>query len=252
MNIITKSALKLLKSTSGKVNYTSLCNYITGKGFLVIELHTDKGDEILKRFECYDKYADEKGITVMQRHVSFVIIDSTLSADDKVRILLHEIGHIELHFSDKSTFADISGVERENQAEIFAYTVLRMSKFKPLFAIRLKSVFKYVLIAAAITLVYFYNAGNVAVPSNANISPSDMSSETNSSATAGINQHETITGTETVQSIEDNTVYAMPTGKVFHQSDCSYVNPAKARELTIEEAEKDGLRPCSRCTPTTN
>ena len=252
MNIITKSALKLLKSTNGKVNYTSLCNYITGKGFLVIELHTDKGDEILRRFECYDKYAGEKGITVMQKHVSFVIIDSTLSTDDKVRILLHEIGHIELHFSDKRTLVDISGVERENQAEIFAYTVLRMSKFRPLFAIRLKSVFKYALIVAAIILVYFYRADNSAVPSNANISQPGIASEISApDSTVNTNLEENNNAGAGVTT-ERDSVYAMPTGKVFHEIDCSYVNPAKARKLTIAEAESDGLRPCSRCTPTNN
>ena len=65
MNIINKAVFKLLKETNGSISYSSLCNYVTGKGFLLIELHTDKGDEILKRFGCYEQYADEKGITVI-------------------------------------------------------------------------------------------------------------------------------------------------------------------------------------------
>ncbi len=127
---ITKAAYKLLKNIKRNICYSSLCEYITSKGFIVVELHTEKGDDILRRFECYDRYKEEKGITVKQSHIGFVIIDSTMSVSDKVRILLHEIGHIVLHFSDKRTFADISGVERENQAEIFAYKAMNFSKVR--------------------------------------------------------------------------------------------------------------------------
>lgn len=127
---ITKAAYTLLKHIKRNICYSSLCEYITSKGFIIVELHTDKGDDILRRFDYYDRYKEEKGITVMQKNISFVIIDSTMSVADKVRILLHEIGHIVLHFSDKRTFSDISGVERENQAEIFAYKAMNFSKVR--------------------------------------------------------------------------------------------------------------------------
>lgn len=243
MNIINKAVFKLLKETNGSISYSSLCNYVTGKGFLLIELHTDKGDEILKKFGCYEQYADEKGITVIQKAVSFVIIDSTLPAYDKVRVLLHEIGHIELHLSNKSTFADISGVERENQAEIFVYTALRTSKLKPLFAIRLKSVFKYMVLIAVFGVMYFASAEHSTVQTSGHVQHNSIA--TNISAVVEEN-------TITVEEINDNAVYAMPTGEVFHNADCSYVNPQKARRLTVAEAEKEGLRPCKRCEPEEN
>ncbi len=240
MNIINKAVFNLLKETKGSISYSSLCNYVTGKGFVLIELHTDKGDEILKKFGCYEEYANEKGITVIQKAVSFVIIDSNLPAIDKVRVLLHEIGHIDLHLSNKSTFADISGVERENQAEIFVYTALRISKLKPLFAIRLKSVFKYMVLVALVSIIYFASAGHSAVQSSGKTHPNSIT--TDISYVAEDN-------TEIIEDINDNAVYAMPTGEVFHNVDCSYVNPQRARKLTITEAESVGLRPCKRCQP---
>ena len=127
---ITRAAYKLLKYTNGNVCYSALCNYIQSKGFIVVELHTKEGDEILKKFDYYDEYSDLKGISIIGKSLNIVIIDSTLSAHDKLHILLHEIGHIVLHLSNRSTFDDISKVERENQAEIFAFKVQHFSKAK--------------------------------------------------------------------------------------------------------------------------
>ena len=242
MNIINKAAFKLLKDINGNITYTSLCNYINSKGFLLIELHTDKGDEILRRFECYEEYADKRGITVMQEFVKFVIVDSTLPASDKVRILLHEIGHINLHFENESTFDDISKMERENQVEIFAYTVLRMSKFKFLYKIRLKNVVALVLIVAALSLMWSYRM-ETAPAYSTNSTRSIISADT-------LSDSEKEDLVEKSSKMENFLVYATPKGEVFHEIDCSYVNPLTARELTVDEAEQEGLRACKRCRPT--
>ena len=84
----------------------------------------------MSKLGCYEEYATEKGITVIQKAVSFVIIDSNLPTADKLHVLLHETGHIDLHLLNKSTFADISGIERESQAELFAYRVQHFGKVR--------------------------------------------------------------------------------------------------------------------------
>lgn len=244
LNIITKAVFKLLKDINGNINYTSLCNYINSKGFILVELHTEKGDEILKRFECYEEYTNKRGITVIQECISFVIVDSRLPAADKVRILLHEIGHINLHFENQSTFDDISKMERENQAEIFAYTAIKMSKFKFLYKFRFKNFIKLALIIAALSLIWFYKMNTSLVQPTAVDQPYIPAVELNETAEPSVSE-----GTSGIGHV---SVYVTPTGEVFHKAECSYVNPSTARELTISEAENKGYRACKRCRPTDN
>ena len=48
--------------------------------------------------------------------------------------------------------------------------------------------------------------------------------------------------------VPDGTVvYVTPTGEKYHREDCSYTTTV--RPLTIEEAERKGYDPCSRCDP---
>ena len=44
---------------------------------------------------------------------------------------------------------------------------------------------------------------------------------------------------------ENYIVYRTATGKNFHRDGCSYLK--SKYEITIEEAQRRGLTPCSRC-----
>lgn len=46
---------------------------------------------------------------------------------------------------------------------------------------------------------------------------------------------------------ENYTVYRTATGKKFHRDGCSYLK--SKFEITVEEAQRRGLTPCSRCRP---
>jgi hypothetical protein len=58
-------------------------------------------------------------------------------------------------------------------------------------------------------------------------------------------------GQGVVRAPESNpTVYITKTGKCYHQAGCQYLSKS-CIAVTLEEARKRGLRPCSRCNPPT-
>jgi hypothetical protein len=57
---------------------------------------------------------------------------------------------------------------------------------------------------------------------------------------------------QSVVAVADATVkvYKTPKGKKYHTADCRYVrNNSGAQEITLDEAKKLGLGPCSVCNP---
>lgn len=49
----------------------------------------------------------------------------------------------------------------------------------------------------------------------------------------------------------DTLVYRTGSGKKYHTMTCSQLNGKESIELTLEEAVKAGLEPCSKCNPPT-
>ena len=49
----------------------------------------------------------------------------------------------------------------------------------------------------------------------------------------------------------DTLVYRTASGKKYHTMTCSQLNGKESIEITLEEAVKKGLEPCSKCNPPT-
>ena len=49
----------------------------------------------------------------------------------------------------------------------------------------------------------------------------------------------------------DTIVYRTASGKKYHTMTCSQLNGKESLEITLEEAVKAGLEPCSKCNPPT-
>ena len=49
----------------------------------------------------------------------------------------------------------------------------------------------------------------------------------------------------------DTLVYRTASGKKYHTMTCSQLNGKESVEITLEEAVKAGLEPCSKCNPPT-
>lgn len=99
------------------------------------------------------------------------------------------------------------------------------------------------VIAAVIIIVSIFGTYQYAKYKEDYIAPTVQPSE---QATAPINTQAATPEQTQNQSI---TVYKAATGQVYHSSpDCRYIRGKdNVLEITIEEAEKTGLRPCSNC-----
>jgi len=91
----------------------------------------------------------------------------------------------------------------------------------------------------SITIV---GSGNSETPEDTTPS-NDANNSNNSSSNVGASQ------TPDVQEPADSTmVWKSATGSKYHcVNDCGNMNPSKAKQLTKEEAEAQGLEPCSKC-----
>lgn len=130
MNHIKRSAIKVLKELNNDLRYSALQSYIMGKGFIFIEFNTDNGDNAAKMLDIYDNCINCDGKTIIKNGIKIVAIDGGLCVDDKIRVTLHEIGHILLHIPHVSSLADTTVIGRDNEAEAFVYEVLELSKHK--------------------------------------------------------------------------------------------------------------------------
>lgn len=128
-----KYAFELLSALNGSICYSGLRAYIESKGFVFIEFNTDNGDNTAKMLEIYDNCINCDGKTIIRNGVKTVAIDGNLCVDDKIRVTLHEIGHILLHIPNISNMVDTTVIGRENEAEAFVHEVLKMSRYGLLF-----------------------------------------------------------------------------------------------------------------------
>lgn len=130
MNHIKRSAIKVLKELNNDLRYSALQSYIMGKGFIFIEFNTDNGDRVAKAYDIYNKCSNKNGMTIVKGNAKFVIVDGSLCMDDKIRVALHELGHVLLHFLSGGAWSDMTVIGRDNEAEAFVYEVLELSKHK--------------------------------------------------------------------------------------------------------------------------
>ena len=97
--------------------------------------------------------------------------------------------------------------------------------------------------ASADVSITIVGSGNSETSEETTPSNDTNDSNNNSSSNVGASQ------TPDVQEPADSTmVWKSATGSKYHcVNDCGNMNPSKARQLTKEEAEAQGLEPCSKC-----
>lgn len=125
MNKVRKQAKQFFRSVKGDLSYMKLKEYIKHSGFIFVSMNTEKGDKLLKRFCIYDNCIECDGHTIGADGLDFVVIDDTLTAGDKIRVMLHEIYHMENH-CDCEVMRNGTRIQRDNEAEAFAYEVISL------------------------------------------------------------------------------------------------------------------------------
>lgn len=237
--MIKTEAFKLLRALNGKITYSSLKRYLGSVGYILTEYSLNDDDAILKAYGVQNMCEGCDGKTFCGNNIHVVAVKKSLSPDDKIRVIIHEIGHIVLHFKDIDVFTDSSTIKKDNEAEAFVHEVLKMSRYKIIYN---KTVTNITILVACLCLSVF---GTMTV---LNSDKNDLKRvEQTSEYTATPIPQETSISIPSANT--ETAVFVMPTGRVYHRSDCSYVNLSKARSTTAEEAEKQGLSPCKRCNP---
>lgn len=117
---------KEVKERIGEITFENVKAYIESLGYDVIEFNTVKGDKMLKDLRLYSNIKDCCGKTFKGKHVQLVSINGEKSLRAKLIILLHELGHVVLHFNDDyfhEFWKTVSVEEKDMEAETFAYAL---------------------------------------------------------------------------------------------------------------------------------
>lgn len=123
---IEKKSRELRKALNDSVTIASVADYLLSLGYNTVFFNTCDGDELLKAYGLLD-IANQHGAFTYCGVVTIVFVDNELSAQSKLHLMLHELGHILLnHLDDKMQYRD--KIQLDNEAEAFAFFVLRPPK----------------------------------------------------------------------------------------------------------------------------
>lgn len=209
---INKVVKRFKRNIKGNVTYENVEKYIKGKGYTII-LFDDNTDEI--HTFCLEKTAKEHLAFTYINNVNIIFIRRTCMEYQKLQLLLHEIGHIELnHFNCYAPNSD----EKEYQANEFAHLASD------------KKHFRFVKIFFAVLLV-------ISVASNIYL----LIAHVQYSASTNIESQRVITAVK-----EPAEYYVTKSGQKYHRSSCKY---AKTAYPVDEETAKVFYSPCSHCNP---
>lgn len=110
-----------------KPSYESMSNIAETIGYTIVEFNYIYNDEpvaiLIEKLKLDDAILREKGFTYVDSRQRLIFINEDLSSDEKLMVIVHEIGHIVCnHFSHINIIG--LGVQEENQANEFAHYVL--------------------------------------------------------------------------------------------------------------------------------
>lgn len=226
---ITKTAIRFIKSIKGNKTFWAITEYLKTKGCTVTFFSESERELLADKHDLERRIMKKDAFTVLEDDIICIYIISESSPEDKLYLLLHEVGHIELKHLEKSVLICNTRLQ-DIEADTFAYTVLNPPKKNILLTIT------FVLIAILSFTLGFHSAPKVVPISSV---PYEQEYEHTQEFTGE---------TEIEQTNESEYVYITPTGKKYHRIDCRYVKGKDCTELITDEAEKN-YEPCSVCKP---
>ena len=237
MNKEIKAAKRFAKTfLKGNVNFEAVSNYINKIGYTINFYNPSEVNILIEKYKLSDFSKTVHAFTVKAKEAKMVFIDRSMSAENKLRALLHETGHIVLgHMDISSTIADKR--LHDMQAETFAYAVLT---YKKDYKILCSTICLVLTSAIAATLGYNLHPDTVQKPKQYSVPVAN-----------NITQSEDITETQAPMINENNAelVYVTKTGTRYHKPDCRYVkNNSTATAIQAEKAHKS-YTPCKVCNP---
>lgn len=210
---VETAANKFYKSINGKVEFEIVEKHLKKLGYEIMFFNTAAGDNELARYGQTEKAKVSKAFTYVGT-AKIIFINNLLSVEDKLYVLLHEVGHIELKHLDYERLSAHNRILLDIDADTFVYFVLNRKR-KPVTSILL-------LIFVAITAVCMFY--------------STLSTKTNAPANnyiaAGISENVVVTST----------------GSHYHRENCGTISDTSFAQMELKEAKKL-YTPCKICNP---
>ena len=217
-----RTVKKFLKSVKYDVTFKSAEDFLKTLGYCVVFFGTRAGDAEIAKHRLEYMAESESAFTYCGQ-CKIVFIKSSLHLNDKLLLLLHEIGHILFGHLEKNKHLTRDDVKAEMEADTFAYSVLNYKK-----PLKLPIVISAALIAVLLlTPLAFYSRTQQAVK---------VGAENNINKTADV-----------PDTSLDNTVYVTATGHKYHRANCFFLKNGSI-PISREEAEKN-YTPCLICNP---
>lgn len=123
LRTIKKAVRQLLKETGRKIDFVSLERYAESKGYKVIFFNTPAGDREVERYNLWEDTRITNAF-VYKSTGRIIFIDNNCSAEEKVYLLYHEMGHIVLKHIDYKRLSMFNKVLLGIEADTFAYFLL--------------------------------------------------------------------------------------------------------------------------------
>ena len=221
---INKIVRKLKRELGKEITVEKLSDALTKRGFSLLYIDSEEGIEQLHNLNFFE-FAQTKKCFAVCSAVKVVFVDGTLHKNDIVKLLLHEIAHIDLRHIGYTDYHIINDVSDEVEADAVVYGVLNENS---------KKYFATIGIIISILLLNMWVTH--IVTQNQNVSSNTK----------------TTPATVTEQQVNDNsntgTVYVTPAGLRYHREFCRYAQTEGATTLPREEAIKS-YTPCKVCNP---
>lgn len=173
-------------------------------------------DEFIAKYHL-EEHLQKRAFTYV-KDIKLIFLQQTLSDYERIRCLLHEIGHIKLGHIEKNGY-ELDNMTSETEAEIFAHEVLfHRFDYTPA---------SFFIIGALLLLLALVTVYYRAYP--------ERPSETE------------VISTEAEIKDQMITVYISPSGTHFHTEECMYADN-NSIPVELKYVENNYL-PCSLCQP---
>lgn len=217
MNNASKAARDLLRRYRIlKPSLDNLCAAVSEQGYEIIDF--DPKDESIavlsKELELTPEILNQNAFVYQNNGVRLLFVQDHLTAEEKLYVMGHELGHIILGHLQNGGRAS---VREEYEADEFMHYLLHPKLGTSIWV----SVLRHKLIAGLIVGVAM------------------------AAALVG-----GILGYISVQSRYSGDLYITPSGQKYHRANCSVIkNSAHSRRMTVEEYQSGDYEPCKLCVP---
>lgn len=188
---VYKAAKKFIKAVKGKKDSISAERFVESIGYKIVFYNTPQGNAEIQRYNLEQKAKISKGF-VYSGTVKIIFMDNSVHADDKLYILLHEIGHILLgHVGDGKTFLR-NAVLIDIEADAFVAEVLTptSNRIIPLILMCITLLTAICLFNSSFTSVHTSSENTVYITKSGERYHEEKCISTNDSKTAQISKYE--------------------------------------------------------------